>query len=134
MLLEFDEPPKNLGWPVYEAARKIKGPDRELGGGELVWPVAAYTHDDGCSVTGGHVYAGADLPELSGRYVYGDFCSGLLWSLAGTDDGGAEDVRREEAKVPQLTSIGADSDNELVFASATGALYRAVPAAAGSGS
>ena len=135
VLLEFDEPPKNLGWPVYEAARKIKGPDRKLeAGGELIWPVATYTHDDGCSVTGGSVYAGTAVPALSGRYVYGDFCSGVLWSLRATDAGGAEDVRRERAVVPQLTSIGTDADNELVFASGTGALYRAVPAGAASGS
>ena len=135
VLLEFDEPPKNLGWSAYEAVRRINGADRELrGAGEVVWPVATYTHDDGCSVTGGHVYAGADLAELNGRYVYGDFCSGALWSLRGTDDGGAEDVRRERAVVPQLTSIGADSEGELVFASASGALYRAVATGAGSGS
>jgi glucose/arabinose dehydrogenase len=128
VLLEPDEPPKNLGWAVYEGTRKIAGEGRELGEGEVVWPAATYTHDDGCSVTGGMVYAGTAIPRLSGRYVYGDFCSGVLWSLSGRDEGGAEDVRREQAVVPQLTSIGADAGNELVFASATGALYRAVPA------
>lgn len=135
VLLEFDEPPKNLGWSAYEGTRKIAGSGRELrGGGEVVWPVATYSHDDGCSVTGGSVYAGTKLPDLSGRYVYGDFCSGALWTLQGTDEGGAEDVRREKAVVPQLTSIGADADGELVFASGTGALYRAVPTGAASGS
>ena len=135
VLLELDEPPKNLGWSAYEGTREIKGSGRELrGGGEVVWPVAVYTHDDGCSVTGGHVYAGTALPGLNGRYVYGDFCSGALWSLTGTDEGGADDVRRERAVVPQLTSIGADAAGELVFASGSGALYRAVPAGAGSGS
>jgi glucose/arabinose dehydrogenase len=130
--LELDEPPKNLGWSVYEGTRKIdtgEHGDRELeGDGELVWPAATYTHEDGCSVTGGVVYQGAELPELSGRYVYGDFCSGVLWSLRARPAGGAEDVRRERAVVPQLTHIGTDAANELVFASATGALYRAVPA------
>ena len=129
VLLEPDEPPKNLGWSVYEGTRKIKGARRELrGGGEVVWPAATYTHDDGCSVTGGFVYAGTDVPALSGRYVYGDFCSGTLWSLRSKDSGGAEDVRREQAVVAQLTSIGLDGANEMVFASGTGALYRAVPA------
>ncbi|MDP8954174.1 MAG: hypothetical protein M3N37_04520, partial [Actinomycetota bacterium] len=59
-----------------------------------------------------------------------DFCSGTLWTLAGTPDGGATDVRRELAKVPQLTHIGQDADGEIVFASLSGSVYRAVPVAA----
>lgn len=38
-------------------------------------------------------------------------------------------MRPEVAKVPQLTHIGEGADGELVFASANGSLYRAVPAA-----
>jgi glucose/arabinose dehydrogenase len=128
VLLELDEPPKNLGWSTYEGTRRMPL-DHELDDtGELSWPVATYTHDDGCSVTGGFVYGGASLPELEQRYVYGDFCSGTLWSLEGAPDGRATDVRRERAKVPQLSHIGADADGEIVFASSSGAIYRAVPA------
>ena len=78
--LELDEPPKNLGWSAFEGTRRVGRHelDRE---GELVWPVAAYTHEDGCSVTGGSIYGGARLPALMRRYLYGDFCSGALWSL-----------------------------------------------------
>ncbi|MEZ5123093.1 MAG: PQQ-dependent sugar dehydrogenase [Solirubrobacterales bacterium] len=126
ILLEFDEPPKNLGWSAFEGTRRLPG-DRHLDRtGELIWPVAQYSHDDGCSVTGGVVYRGTALPRLNGRYVYGDFCSGVLWSLRGTPDGGAEDLRREHATVPQLTHIGTDNDGELVLASAAGAIHRAV--------
>jgi glucose/arabinose dehydrogenase len=126
--LEFDEPVKNLGWSAYEGVDRINGHDLDRTG-ELVWPVATYTHDDGgCSVTGGVVYAGARLASLGRRYVYGDFCSGAIWSLKGTPDGGATDVRRERAVVPALAHIGTTSDGELVFASGNGAHYRAVPA------
>ena len=60
--LELDEPPKNLGWSAFEGTRRLAGRrlDRD---GELVWPVAAYTHADGCSVTGGLVYGGARCPR-----------------------------------------------------------------------
>jgi glucose/arabinose dehydrogenase len=126
VLLEPDEPPKNLGWSAYEGTRRVGGDDRTLSPGELVWPVATYTHADGCSITGGFVYHGAALPRLQGRYLYGDFCSGALWSLKGTPDGRATDVRREQAVVPQLTHIGPDGDGEPVFAAADGKLYRAV--------
>jgi hypothetical protein len=95
-----------------------------------VGPVATYGHDQGCSVIGGGgLRRDAAAGALSRRYVYGDFCAGTLWSLRGTPEGGATDVRPEVAKVPQLTHIGEGADGELVFASANGSLYRAVPAA-----
>jgi glucose/arabinose dehydrogenase len=126
VLLEYDEPPKNLGWSAFEGTRRIDGHDLD-DTGELVWPVAAYSHRNGCSVIGGLVYGGTALPGLYRRYLYGDFCSGALWSLRGTPDGRATDVRRERATVPQLTSIGAGANGELLFTSAAGAIYRAVP-------
>ena len=77
------------------------------------------------------MYAGTRLPALARRYVYGDFCTGSLWSLRPTPVGGAADVLRERATVPQLTHIGSDADGELLFASAAGTLYAGVPASAG---
>ncbi|HEX6387846.1 MAG TPA: PQQ-dependent sugar dehydrogenase [Solirubrobacteraceae bacterium] len=124
VLLELDETPKNLGWSAFEGSERVEG--HGLGDGDVVWPVAAYSHKDGCSITGGLIYRGARLPKLAGRYVYGDFCSGSLWSLKPTPGKGATDVRRERAKVPQLTHIGADARSELVFASASGAIFAAV--------
>ena len=126
--LELDEPPKNLGWGAYEGRRAL--PDQELRGkGDLVFPVASYGHDEGCSVIGGFVYSGVRFPQMSRRYLFGDFCAGTLWTLRGTPSGPVTDVRREVAKVPQLTHIGSDGDGEIVFASAGGSIYRAVPAA-----
>jgi glucose/arabinose dehydrogenase len=124
--LEPDEPPKNLGWSAFEGDRRMSKGDDELAPGEVVWPVAVYTHDDGCSVTGGYVYQGAKLDALRGRYLYGDFCSGILWSLRGAPEGRAIDVRRERAGVPQLTHIGPDAEGEPLLASANGSIYRAV--------
>jgi glucose/arabinose dehydrogenase len=129
VLLEPDEPPKNLGWSAFEGAKRLPGHDLDRTG-ELIWPVATYEHPAGCSVTGGVVYAGSRLTELGRRYVYGDFCSGSLWTLEATPEGRATDVRREQATVPGLTHIGADGAGELLFASGNGALYRAVPAGA----
>jgi glucose/arabinose dehydrogenase len=127
VLLELDEPPKNLGWSAYEGTDRVAGHDLDPEG-DLVWPVAQYRHGDGggCSITGGVVYGGTRLPGLVRRYVYGDFCSATLWSLRGTPKGRAADVRRERAAIPQLTHIGTDADGELVFASGSGDLYRAV--------
>jgi glucose/arabinose dehydrogenase len=128
VLLELDEPPKNLGWSAYEGDRRVKtlGEHDLDRTGHLVWPVAQYTHAEGCSVTVGYVYHGTRLPQLQDRYVYGDFCRGTLWTLRPTPGGRADDVRRERAAVPQLTHIGPDAEGEPLFASAAGAIYRAV--------
>ena len=126
--LELDEAPKNLGWSAFEGDVRLPGQVLDPTG-ELVEPIVTYSHDDGCSVIGGFVYGGAGLPDLSRRYVYGDFCAGTLWSLQGTPGGGPTDVRRESATIPQLTHIGEDGEGEIVFVSAAGFLYRAVPPA-----
>lgn len=43
----------------------------------LIDPVAQYDHDDGLSVIGGYMYHGAEVPELRGLYVFGDFSRGF---------------------------------------------------------
>lgn len=125
--LEPDEPPKNLGWPAFEGLTPHWG--RRLGGrGQLQRPVIAYGRAEGCSVIGGLIYRGRALPQLAGRYVYGDLCSGSLWSLSPTPEGRVHDIRRERATVPLLTHIGVDADGEPVLTSASGEVWRAVPA------
>ena len=58
-------------------------------------------------MTGGVVYRGSDAPELAGRYVYGDFCSGTLWSLQPSPNGSTSATcAAKRAKVPQITHIG----------------------------
>ncbi|MEJ7783648.1 MAG: PQQ-dependent sugar dehydrogenase [Solirubrobacteraceae bacterium] len=128
VLLEPDEPPKNLGWNIYEGVGRTPSTHGVVGEGEVVWPAATYSHRKGCSITGGVVYHGTALRELDRRYVYGDYCTGVVWSLLAKPGTGAADVRRERAKVPQLAHIGTDADGELLFASGAGTLYRAVPA------
>ncbi len=130
--VELDEPPKNLGWSAYDGTRKLAGHELDRSG-ELVVPVLTYGREEGCAVIGGFVYGGAQLPKLVRRYLFGDFCSGSVWSVKGTPDVGATDVQRERAKVPMLAHIGEDADGEIVFASASGSLYRAVPPVPGTG-
>ena len=125
--LELDEPPKNLGWSRYEGRHELPQGHRLRGRGDVVFPVASYGHDEGCAVIGGFVYTGVLLPTMSRRYLFGDFCAGTLWSLEGKPGRGVTDVRREAAQVAQLSHIGADADGELVFASAAGSIFRAVP-------
>ena len=44
VLLEPDEPPKNLGWSAFEGTERMGEGDDSLTDGELVWPVTQYTH------------------------------------------------------------------------------------------
>jgi glucose/arabinose dehydrogenase len=112
----------NFGWDVYEGGEVLE--DKEpTGEGELVQPIATYAHDAGCSITGGFVYRGRGLPSLRGRYFYGDYCSGAIWSLR-VEDGEATDVRRERVALPQLASFGEDEDGELYLVSQAGSIYR----------
>ncbi len=114
----------NFGWSAYEGRNRVE--DRQANG-EVTFPIATYTHDDGCSITGGYVYRGAAIAGLKGRYLYGDFCSGVLFSLRlqGTR---ATEVRREPVTIPQLTSFGQDAAGELYATTVDGAVSRLDPA------
>lgn len=39
----------------------------------LIDPIAQYDHSEGISIIGGFIYQGSLLPELRGKYVFGDF-------------------------------------------------------------
>ena len=115
----------NYGWARYEGRAKFKnGPFTRRGA--LVWPIAVYQHgDDGCSVTGGYVYRGAAVPAAQGRYFYGDYCSGRVWSLK-VVRGRATGLRLEPFTVSSLSSFGEDAQGELYTVSLGGSVYRLV--------
>ncbi len=79
-----------------------------------VLPVAEYSHSLGCSVTGGYIYRGAFYPDMQGRYFYGDFCSGILFSLY--DDPVSGWTVTQVADTPyNISSFGEDEQGELYF-------------------
>jgi glucose/arabinose dehydrogenase len=114
----------NYGWNVYEG-RERYGDDALTRSAPLVSPVAVYSHALGCSVTGGYVYRGAGVPSMRGRYVYGDYCSGRIWSLALAK--GKAKVRVEPGRIPELSSFGENERGELFATSLNGTLYRLRP-------
>jgi glucose/arabinose dehydrogenase len=112
---------ENYGWDVYEGRAKFEA--KQPGPGKLVFPIAQYTHAQGISVTGGFVYRGRAVPALRGRYVYGDFGSGTIWTLR-VANGRATGLRRESIKVQSLSSFGEDAAGELYAVSLDGTVYR----------
>jgi glucose/arabinose dehydrogenase len=113
----------NFGWDVYEGRSSFER--KPLGPGRLVQPVAQYTHANGCSVTGGYVYRGSNR-ALRGRYVYGDYCSGIVWSFK-IGGGKATGLRRERFRIESVTSFGEDVAGELYGVSHGGTVYRLTP-------
>lgn len=117
----------NYGWSVFEGGLRDEagGNQQLLGSGELIWPAISYSHDDGgCSVTGGEIYRGSAIPALKGRYVYGDFCNGALWSVEPAANLGVGPIRAEAASVPQVSSFGSDAKGELYATSLAGTVYK----------
>ncbi len=90
--------------------------------GQGDWEETVYSHSFGCSVTGGYVYRGAAVPAMRGRYVYGDYCSGRIWSLELVK--GKAQVRNEPGRIPELSSFGENERGELFATSLNGTLYR----------
>ena len=112
---------ENYGWNLYEGSRRYA--DKPQGPGTLVFPVFQYTHDGGnCTVIGGFVYRGRARPELRGRYILGDYCSGSIWSLQ-VSSGKAKGVRREQFRIADLTSFGEDAAGEI-YATDSSVVYR----------
>jgi glucose/arabinose dehydrogenase len=112
----------NYGWKVFEGRERFS--NTALGPGELVAPVHVYGREGGhCTVIGGYVYRGRAIPAARGRYFFGDYCSGVVWSLR-IDDGRAVEVRRERFSVASLTSFGEDVAGELYLATESGRIYK----------
>ena len=73
----------NYGWRLMEGDRCFE-PAVGCNDQDLKLPVATYAQTGGrCSITGGYVYRGLGIPALYGTYVYGDFCTGEIFGLAG---------------------------------------------------
>ena len=119
---------RNFGWDVYEGTLKGTCPHGPLNSaGVLRFPVRQYAHTAGrCSITGGYVYRGAAVAGAVGRYFYGDFCTGEVWSLRRRSDGTLTSSRLE-LNVPHISSFGEDSAGELYMTSLDGAVYELRP-------
>jgi len=117
----------NFGWSAYEGNLPL-GRKPLARRGRLVWPVAGYPHNPGCSVTGGVVYRGRGVRRLRGRYLFGDLCSGTLYSLRAARALSPDriDLRREAARLQGVTSFGTDARGEVHATSADGRLVRLV--------
>ena len=85
---------------------------------------------DGCSITGGYVYRGSKIPEFYGRYIFGDYCTGKVWSFA-YENGEAGDIKNHTSDILNsmnknsfyLSSFGETIDGELLIVDYSGGVY-----------
>jgi len=109
----------NFGWDYLEGTHPYEGTPPQ--GAQLTPPVAEYNHSQGCSVTGGYVYRGA-MPEWNGIYLYGDYCSGIVWGLINSNGGWQNQVLFNDAG--RITSFGQDNSGEVYIATDGGQILR----------
>ena len=117
----------NFGWNILEGSNRY-GAGRPARPDELpanyVAPVIEHTHSSGwCSIIGGYVVRDTALPDLYGRYVYGDYCRGEIWSAALGPSGAAGDASTG-LHVSGLSSLGEDGCGRVYATSIDGPVYR----------
>jgi glucose/arabinose dehydrogenase len=116
---------ENYGWRFFEGTREYQDAGAAPAG--LIPPVTEYTHaEGGCSVTGGYVYRGERLAALNGVYLFGDYCSGIIWALY-RDAAGAWQRQTFGQTDFSISSFGQDQAGELyVLNHRGGAVYQLV--------
>ena len=139
---------ENYGWNVYEGNHCYPQGTECVNLG-YVSPIFEYPNNanyvrtllgfkqklpnlDGCSVTGGYVYRGKKIENLYGRYIFGDYCTGKIWSLDFDDNSNVLDIKDHTEEILKsmgkrefyLSSFGIDNDNELFVIDYNGTIYR----------
>lgn len=108
----------NYGWGRREGTflyDRIEGQDNvfELPSDDdqfdYVYPVAQYDHDEGLAIVGGYVYRGTALPELYGKYLFGDIPSGRVFVV------NADELELgSQAEIQELLFVDAQ-DNQVTL-------------------
>ena len=126
--IDIIEKGKNYGWNIMEGMLCYQ-PSTNCDQAGLELPIWTYGRDQGISVTGGYVYRGQKNPELVGKYIYGDYGSGRIWTLSYDD---VDNPVNEELADTDLfiSSFGVDSNQNLYICSyQDGKIYQLRPTA-----
>ncbi len=121
----------NYGWRCYEGTEKYDFAQcKETT--PFVKPVHTYatkSNGEGCSITGGYVYRGNNIPYLKGQYIYGDYCTSKIWRLKKNDCGVYQnELISTSLGAQEVSTFGEDKNGELyVAAIGSGKVYKMVP-------
>lgn len=111
----------NFGWKYLEGTHPYEG--TVPAGKTLIAPIYEYGHDQGCSVTGGVVYRGMQLPDWEGIYLFGDYCAGWVDGLRRLPDG-TWAYQRLFNDLGRISSFGEDEQGEIYVIDHAGVIYR----------
>ncbi len=101
---------ENYGWNIMEGFHCFPNDPCDTSGLEL--PIFEYSHQQGCSITGGYMYRGMQYPELYGNYFVADYCQGTVWRLFPEDSGEWSDALVHDSGYV-ISSFGEDAAGEL---------------------
>ncbi len=121
--VDIIEKGKNYGWRCYEGTHTYNTTGCN---GIYESPIWEYSHTLGISITGGYVYRGNNVPELTGKYIFGDFGSKRVWALD-YDGTNPASVTQITTAAGSITSFGVDEQKELYLVSFDGNIYRFIP-------
>jgi glucose/arabinose dehydrogenase len=108
----------NYGWRIMEAFHCFNPQQfndcnfTSCNASGLKLPIWEYGRSLGYSVTGGYVYRGLNVPELTGKYIYADWGSNRIWSLEYDGINPATNELLLTAPASP-TSFGVDENDEL---------------------
>jgi glucose/arabinose dehydrogenase len=115
---------ENYGWPMNEGTDCVEAEHCQDPG--LVAPVVTYGHDMTCAVMGGNVYRGPTATGLAGAYLFGDLCTGGVFTLRGGPEQGWKRVELGFQPI-KISSFGEDPAGDMYVADMQGGvIYRIV--------
>lgn len=117
---------RNYGWRCYEGDATYNTSGCQPASSYIA-PVFDYSHAaaNGCSVTGGFVYRGSKYPDLYGKYLFADYCSGRWWYTAPDGNGGFTTTVLANLSAYEYSTFGEDKEGELyVAALGAGKIYK----------
>jgi cysteine-rich repeat protein len=127
----------NYGWDVFEGdGHCVQNNGQCTAPNDFVTPVLEYTHEEGCSVTGGFVYRGCAMPDLRGTYFYSDYCTPFIRTFKGVVGGEAQNQADRTTDlapgngraIDGLSSFGEDGRGELYMLDLLdGEVFKIVP-------
>lgn len=112
---------QNYGWNIREGFHEYSG-----NGQGLTEPVVEYSHDHGCSISGGVVVRDPALPGWQGVYLYGDYCSGTVWGLLRMPDGSWLNDELFHTQFA-ISGFGQGASGQVYLLDHNGSVYRLTP-------
>ncbi|MEO8579930.1 MAG: PQQ-dependent sugar dehydrogenase [Gemmatimonadales bacterium] len=116
----------NYGWNAMEGPDCVRVPLCNKSAYHV--PEFSYDHSDGtCSIIGGFVYRGRNIPEVQGEYFFSDYCKSWVRSLSFANGRvGASHHWIDDGGHGSIVSFGEDAQGELYICSSNGRVYRII--------